>query len=196
MVPLGQIAPLSGTGAMLRESFLRWQCRVRQMMMRDEQGRPGDPIMPALTLAGEDGPMGHIITVMSKSPQYSQTPEMRHMVRKTMDPAQRRQSALTFFSEYYYQRADEFSDILTATFPPGSPGAAAIRAAGQVTLGFVAYGQRYDLACRVWTLAEHNPLHQATYWHNLLFNPNLPTDTIILGFEPDWAHSSADPSPV
>ncbi len=27
---------------------------------------------------------------------------------------------------------------------------------------FEAYNQRYDLECRVWTLAERNPLHQAT----------------------------------
>ncbi len=140
--------------------------------------------------------MGHIITLMSKSPQYSKTPEMRHLVRKTNDPALRREAALTFFSEYYYQKAAEFSDTLTATFPPGSPGAASIREAGRVTLTFEAYNQRYDLECRVWTLAERNPLHQATYWHNLLFNPGLAADTIILGFEPDWARSSADPSPV
>jgi hypothetical protein len=196
MIPGVQIPQMDATSIALRDSFLRWQCRVRQMMMRDEQGRPGDPIMPALTLPDEAGPMGHIITVMSKAPQYSKTPELRHMVRKTIDPAQRRDAALTFFCETYYQRSDEFSDILTATFPPGSPGAARIRTAGRATLTFQAWGQRYDLDCRVWTLAEHNPLHQATYWHNLLFNPNLPSDTIILGFEPDWPRSSADPSPV
>jgi len=118
------------------------------------------------------------------------------MVRRTNDPAQRRQSALNFFTETYYQRAAEFSDILTATFPPGSPGAAAIRDAGRATMTFEAYSQRFDLDCRVWSLAEHNPLWQATYWHNSLFNPNLPTDAVILGFEPDWSRSSAEPSPV
>jgi hypothetical protein len=196
MVPGTQISQMDASSIALRDGFLRWQCRVRQMMMRDDRGRPGDPIMPALTLPGESGPMGHIITVMSKAPQHSKTPELRHMVRKTVDPAQRRESALTFFSEYYYQKADEFSDILTATFPPGSKGAARIREAGRSVLTFQAWGQRYDLDCRVWTLAEHNPLYQATYWHNLLFNPNLPSDTISLGFEPDWSRSSADPSPV
>ncbi len=185
-----------GADKVLRDSFLRWQCRVRQIMMRDGQGRPDDAITPALTLPGDQAPMGHIITVMSKGPQYSATPEMRHMARKTNDPALCRDAALTFFSEYYYQKAAEFSDILTATFPPGSPGAAKIRQAGHVTLTFEAYGQRYGLLCRVWTLAQHNPLYQATYWHNLLFNPGLAADTIILGFEPDWARSTADPSPV
>ncbi len=196
MAQTSEIVRMPDADTALRDSFMRWQCRVRQMMMRDDRGRPGDGITPALTLAGADAPMGNVITLMSKLPQYSRTPEMRHLVRKTNDPALRREAALTFFSEYYYQKAAEFSDTLTATFPPGSPGAARIREAGRVTLTYEAYNQRYDLECRVWTLAEHNPLHQATYWHNLLFNPGLASDTIILGFETDWSRSSADPSPV
>jgi hypothetical protein len=196
MTQTGETVRMNSADTALRDSFMRWQCRVRQIMMREARGRPGDAIMPAVTLPGDDAPMGHIITVMSKAPQYSKTPEMRHMARKTNDPVLRREAALTFFSEYYYQRAAEFSDILTATFPPGSPGALSIREAGRATLTFAAYNQRYDLDCRVWTLAGHNPLHQATYWHNLLFNPDLAADTIILGFEPDWARATADPSPA
>ena len=81
------------------------------------------------------------------------------------------------------------------TFPPGSAGAAAIRRAGRCTLTFDAFNQRYDLECRVWKLTAKNPLWQATYWHNALFNPSLPAETVILGFEPDWKRSSADPDP-
>ena len=107
----------------LRKAFLRWQCRVRQMSMREQDGRPDDAIMPSVTLPGDDAPMGHIITVMSKSPGYSVTAELVHMSAKTNDPAQRRENALRFLSAGYYQKGEEFSDILTATFPPGSPGA-------------------------------------------------------------------------
>lgn len=180
----------------LRDAFLRWQCRVRQMMMRDDMGRPSDGIMPALTLAGQAEPMGHIITVMSKAPAHSKTPEMMHMAQKTRDPAQIRDSALKFFSEFYYQKGAEFSDVLTATFPPDSQGAATIRRADRCRLQFEAFNQSYTLDCKVWKLAEKNPLWQATYWHNALFNPSLPRGTVILGFEPDWDASSATPDPV
>ena len=180
----------------LRDAFLRWQCRVRQMMMRDKMGRPDDGITPALTLFGEAEPMGHIITVLSKGPMHSKTPEMRHMALRTNDPSSTREAALKFFSEFYYQKAAEFSDILTATFPPDSEGAATIRRADRCSLTFKAYNQRYDLDCKVWKLTGKNPLWQSTYWHNALFNPSLPADTVILGFEPDWNRSSADPSPV
>jgi hypothetical protein len=177
----------------LKVAFLRWQCRVRQIAMRDRMGRPDDGIMPALTLPGDAEPMGHIITVMSKAHHASKTPELQHLVLRTHDPAERRNKALQLLSETYYQSPGDFSDILTATFPPDSPGAARIREAGTCSLAFEAYGQRFDLSCKVWTLAKHNPLHKATWWHNLLFNPSLPPDTVILGFEPDWDASTADP---
>lgn len=177
----------------LRMGFLRWQCRVRQMAMREKEGRPDDGIMPDVYLPGESEPLGAIITLVNKAPGYSVTPELQHMAAKTNDPAQRREQALRFLSAGYYQNAAEFSDVLTATFPPGSPGAAKIRAAGQCTLVFEAFAQRFDLNCKVWLLAPHNTLHQATMAHNLLFNPALPPDTVVLGFEPDWDASTSDP---
>jgi hypothetical protein len=177
----------------LKQAFLRWQCRVRQIAMRDGEGRPDEAITPEVFLPGDDAPLGAIITIMNKAPGYSVTAEMNHMVAKTNDPAQRREQALTFFSATYYQKHQEFSDILSATFPPGSPGAARIRDAGRCRLVFAAYAQSFDLDCKVWRLAPHNPLFQSTFAHNRLFNPALHPETEILGFEPDWDASSADP---
>lgn len=175
----------------LQMTFLRWQCRVRQMAMRDQEGRPDDAITPAVYLPGEGDAMGHIITLLNKSPGYSVTAELDYMAAKTNDPAQRRDQALQFLAAGYYQNAVEFSDILTATFPPGSEGAKTLHEAGHVTLVFEAYNQRFDLKCKVWRLAAHNPLHAATIAHNRLFNPALPPGTEVLGFEPDWDASSA-----
>ncbi len=190
-----EVVRMQSANQALRDHFLRWQCRIRQLTMREMDGRPGPGILADLTLPEAEEPMGAVITVLSKSPQYSKTPELRHMADRTNDPAQIRQAALAYFSETYFQKATEFSDILTATFPPASPGAAAIREAGRATLTFEAYTQRYDLDCKVWLLGENNPLHAATLAHNRLFNPSLPGDTVILGFEPDWARSQADPRP-
>ena len=86
-----------------------------------------------------------------------------------------------------------FSDILTATFPPQSPRVAAIRKAGHCRLVFSGYGQSYQIECKIWALTKKNTLYQATFWHNLLFNPALHPDTMILGFEPDWTKSKSEP---
>jgi hypothetical protein len=80
----------------LRQQFMKWQCRVRQLAMRDNHGRPDDAITPEVLITGEDMPMGHIITVMNKTPAYSLTAELQHMACKTHDPAQRREQALQF----------------------------------------------------------------------------------------------------
>ena len=74
-----------------------------------------------------------------------------------------------------------------------SPGAAKIRRAQDVRLVFNAFAQMFDLHCKVWKLARHNPLYQSTMAHNKLFNPGLAPGTEVLGFEPDWSKSSSDP---
>lgn len=170
----------------MRKRFLGWQCRCRLMMMREHEGRPTDAVTPEVTLAGEDAPMGHVITMISRLPAHSVTPELQHMAARTPDPAKWREDALKFFSEYYYQKPDQFSDILTATFVPGSAGAARLRAAGEARLVFEAYAERFDLPCRIWKLSRRNPLRVATMAHNKLFNPGLHPDTEVLGFEPVW----------
>ena len=183
-----QVDPLA-----LRDAFLKWQCLIRQISVRQNQGRPDTAVTPAVVLKGETDIFDHVITVLSKTPQQSLLPELQHLVRRTLDPAQRRQKALELLSETYYQKATSFSDILTATFPPQSPRAAAIRKVGHCRLLFSGYGQFYQVDCKIWALTKKNTLYQATFWHNLLFNPNLHPDTIVLGFEPDWTNSISEP---
>ena len=177
----------------LKQAFLKWQCRVRQMAMRDNFGRPDDGIAPAVILDGASVPMGHVITILNKTPKFSLTPELQHMARQTNDPAQRRDKALQFLSSSYYQKPEEFSDLLTATFPAKSPGAARIRNANGCTLVFDAFNQRFDLACKVWKLVPRNPAYLATIAHNQLFNSDISPDTVVLGFEPNWANSTSHP---
>lgn len=179
----------------MRRSFLAWQCRLRQMMMRDGDGRPDDGVMPTVTLEGATEPLGHVITVMSKIGPASKTMEFRHMARRTHDPAEKRKAALTLLSETYFQKPDEFSDTLTAVFAPASPGADQLTAAGGATLDFERYSQRYALACSVRPLGEDDPLYQATYWLCALFNPSLGAGARILGFKPDWTRVVASPAP-
>ena len=167
--------------------------------MRSEGGRPTSGMTPlAFTGGGEvaggdAAPPFRIVTVLCKRPEHSVTMELRHLARRTHDPAERRESALKLFSERYYQAATEFSDTLTASFPPGSATASRLLEARECRLDFEQFSQRFRVHCAVRRLSEHNPLREATFWHNLLFNPRLPADCTILGFEPDWGRSEAEP---
>ena len=177
----------------LRGRFLGWQCRIRQIAMRGDDGRPSNGMTPLVSATEGGDPVARIVTVLCKRPEHSATMELRHMARRTHDPAERRENALKFFAERYYQPANEFSDSLTASFLPDSGIAATLLNHRECRLTFEQFSQRFELHCAVRRLSPHNPLRDATFWHNLLFNPRLSADSIILGFEPDWRKSEAVP---
>ena len=181
---------LDSANEKLRDRFLRWQCRIRQIAMRRHDGRPTSAMTPLVHLSDE--PVARIVTVLCRRPEHSVTMELRHLARRTHDPAERRENALQLFAERHYQAATEFSDTLTASFPPDSQTAARLLEGRECRLDFEQFNQRYRVHCAVRRLSEHNPLREATFWHNLLFNPRLAADCIILGFEPDWGRSEAD----
>jgi len=176
----------------MREKFLGWQCRIRQLSVREAGGRPAQGMRPAVTLPGETEPIGRIVTLIVKLEPDSVTAEFRHMVRKTQDPAQRLQSALRFLSASYYQYADEFSEEMTALFGIDSPLVEHLLAHKGCVLRFEHGNQSYQLPSFVRELVQSDPVFQATYWHNHLFNPAIPGAVRILAFRPDWSTAHAD----
>ena len=188
------VVRLDSANEKLRDGFLRWQCRIRQIAMRSHDGRPTSGMTALVSAAGRSDPVARIITVLCKRPEHSATMELRHMARRTHDPAERRESALKFLAERYYQSSHEFSDILTASFPTDSGTATALLGHRECRLAFEQFSQRFVVHCTVRRLSPNNPLREATFWHNLLFNPRLSSDCVILGFDPDWPKSEAEPS--
>jgi len=176
-----------------KSAFLAWQCRARQIVMRENGGRPDAAVTPELTLYGESVPFRRIVTVLPRRQEFSKTPEIRHLVQQTPDPRQRHDKAIEFFSEAYYQNSREFSGLLTATFSPISSSAKTIESAARCVLMFDAYGHRFDLDCAVRRLGHSDHAYDATRWHNLLFNPNLDPQIIVLGFEFDRQVNTAEP---
>ena len=175
----------------LRDSFLRWQCRIRQLAIRNAAGRPSSGMIPnAITLDGTIT-IARFVTVLCRRPEHSTTMEFRHLVRQTHDPAIRRTDALKFFAASYYQFALQFSDTITASFAADSAIAAALIKKQRCRLCFEQFSQGFNLNCNIRALPAKHPLHEATFWHNLLFNPHLPTDCVILGLAPDWSCSNA-----
>lgn len=173
----------------MRKAFLGWQCRARQVLMRERQGRPDGAAAPTVMLNGGGGPALRIITVLNRLPEHSVLPEFRQMAKQTMDPAKVREAALRFLSAGYYQSSRRFSDVLTATFAVDSLEAARLVKGGRCMLKFDAHSHRFSLDCMVSGLDRSHPLHEATWLHNSFFNPALPPDARILGFRPDWSAS-------
>jgi hypothetical protein len=179
--------------AALRESFIGWQCRLRRMSVREAGGKPEPGMRPQVTVEGEDAPLGYITVLLVREDPEDITAEFRHVVRKSNDPRQRRESGLKLLQATYYQYPGEFTDQLAALFGPDSAAAEKLLMAGRAHLAFEQYNQTYAFPCRVMSAQASDPRHQAAFWHNRLFNPNLPKEVRVLIFTPEWRYAQADP---
>ena len=179
----------------LRDHFVGWQCRVRGDAMRRRAGRPSPGMQPQVLDAAGAVLVEAVTTLLVRLEGESFAPEFRHLARRTQDPRDRREAALALLAERYYQHARDFSGLLTATFAADSPLAARLVRTGRCTLAFDQDSQRYTLPCQVTRLAPGDPRREETWWHNALFNPQLPPDVPILAFAPRWLEAVADPAP-
>ncbi len=166
--------------------FLGWQCRIRQIAMREDEGRPSVGMRPGIVDgAGKIISNGIVTLITRKSPQES-TEFFKFQVQKHIDPQDTYKKGLTYLQSTHYHRADEFCDELSALFSPSSELAESLMDANGCILTFEQFTQKYTLPCQVRQLESDGSMYQATLWHNRLFNPSLPDDAIILGFKPDW----------
>jgi hypothetical protein len=173
----------------LRDQFIGWQCRVRQLAARQAGGRPSAGMRPrATTPEGAELAPGVVVLIVETEPDASTT-LFRYQYLKTQDPNERYEKILEILQASYFQQPAGFSDVMTALFAARSPPAARLLAHGRCTLEFEEYAQGYRIPCAVAALAEEHPFYQATYWHNRMFNPNLPAAPAILSFTPDWTHA-------
>jgi hypothetical protein len=184
------IVLLQPAAAALRDEFVGWQCRLRQLSARQAGGRPIPAMRPrVLAPAGDEIADGIVVLIVEREPANS-TAQLRFQYEKTQDPIERYDKVLDFLSAGYFQQPRNFSDVMTALFGAKSATAAALLTHGKCVLEFAQFGQAYRIPCAVAELATGHPFHQATYWHNHLFNPNLPPAVRILAFAPDWKHAS------
>ena len=84
---------------------------------------------------------------------------------------------------------------MTALFGNGSDIVTALLASGECILEFAQFSQSYRMLCSVSALEPADSAYQATLWHNKIFNPSIPGDVHIIGFQPNWASAQADPAP-
>jgi len=151
--------------------------------MRQEGGRPGPEIRPQVARADGSVIAPAVTVLLVRREPAADGDEFRHIARRTHDPRERYEAAIRLLSSTYYQYSDEFSDTLTALFGADSAVANTLAEERECVLHF---GDAYRLPCSVSELFPHAPAYQATYWHNRLFNPDLPASVRVLAFFPRW----------
>ena len=179
----------------LREHFLAWQCRIRQIAVRQGGGRPSPGMRPRL-LDRKSQELASALTVLLVPNEPAESTDFfRFQVLKSPDPRDVYERALAFLQSDYFQSPATFSDCLVAVFPAASPLVGALLAEAACNLHFDQFSQTYHLPCAVAELLPGDPAHEAAIWHNRIFNPSLPGTVHVLGFQPDWASAEADPAP-
>ena len=191
--PIARLCPTREAQEALRHHFLDWQCRLRRYAVRQAAGRPLGGMCPMARPRGKA--LRPIVVLLQRQDLQEQAAYFRHLCQRTQDPVERRDFALCYLGASYYQDPLEFEDRMTALFSGGSQVAERLRAAGRCELEFDFQDQYYNIPCRTARLAHQDPAFQATYWHNLLFHPQLPGNIQVLAFLPEWAGSRAEPMP-
>jgi hypothetical protein len=180
----------------IEREFLAWQCRIRQIAMREYQGQPTPGMRPrVLRPSGECLVPAMTVLILHEDPDES-TVFFRFQVQKTLDPHKVYQSVLSYLQGEYYQESDRFSDEMTALFESDSPTAAKLVKARRCLLEFAQFSQIWRLSCSVRRLPAKAPAREATVWHNRAFNPAVPSDAVVLGFKPAWRSAAASPLPT
>lgn len=185
-------AGLTASGAALRDHFMGWQCRIRQHAMRTEKGRPSEGMRPTVT-AADGTEIGQVVVIVAEKDPEATTAQFRHIVQRTMDPAERFEKAIGFLSSAYFQKARNFEPRLLALFGPASPAAMRLVADGRCVLSFRQFSQSYRLPSQVEALDAGDAFAQALVWHNAMFNPAQPPDCVPLAFAPVWDEGTAFP---
>jgi hypothetical protein len=191
-----------GTHAVtLRDEFIAWQCRLRRRAMREAGGRPSQGMCPRAFDASGDLISEAIVVLLARADSAAIAPLLEFQFKRTHDPLDRYEKVVTALSAEYYQRPANFTGALSALFAGESStvnrllcrldvNVDAPVSSSTCELGFQEANRGYRVPCDVELLSADDPLYRATYWHNALFNPNLPPDVAVLAFEPDWLHAS------
>ena len=170
----------------LRNHFLTWQCRIRQIAMREQEGRPSQGMRPRVVDATGKLLSAGIIVLLVREDSFESTEFLKFQVQKYNDPQDVYKKALIFLQSTHYHRAAEFSDEMTGLFSKGSELVEHLTRDEKVTLEFSQFSQTYRIPCRTRLLETDEAAYQATLWHNRVFNPNIGSDIEIIGFQPDW----------
>jgi hypothetical protein len=164
--------------------FISWQCRLRKLSMRELGGRPTAGMSAGVysISGGEEKSRMNFLIVKQDSDRLNS--ELKHIIRKTQDSAEWIKNGLRILAERHYQDDFNFCDELTALFGLDSALADALTTAGECRLKFVENSIEHEFDFTVTEFSEQDSAHQATYWHNHLFNPTIPGRVRVLGFTP------------
>ena len=104
----------------IQNYFIGWQCRVRELALRSEEGRPNGGMRPQIILKnGKVVFSAATLLIIPDQPDQS-IRQFRFMALKTQDPKERYTKALQLLAARFYQNAEDFSGAMSGIFSRSS----------------------------------------------------------------------------
>ena len=179
----------------IQNYFIGWQCRVRELALRSEEGRPNGGMRPQIILKnGKVVFSAATLLIIPDQPDQS-IRQFRFMALKTQDPKERYTKALQLLAARFYQNAEDFSGAMSGIFSRTSEEMKALEKHQYCVMEFDYQQQAFKIPCHVSASPNNELVYEFTYWHNYLFNPNLSPEVKVLHFKPDWSKTVSDPNP-
>ena len=190
VTPESKVLNIETAAARLRDEFIGWQCKLRRQAMRGAGGRPSEGMRPQVSDAAGDEIAGALTVLLARTDSATTAKSFEFQFKCTYDPLDRYEKAVTFLSADYYQHPANFTGVMTALVGAGTSTLQRLLDNRQCILVFQQFSQGYRVPCDVQILAPEDFLFKATYWHNAMFNANLPPDVVVVAFVPDWVYAS------
>ena len=100
------------------QDFIRWQCRLRKLSMRERDGRPSPGMSAGVHAVAGGDEQARINFLINRRDPAARTAEFRHIVRKTHDSSQWLKNGLKILAEL--QASGRISPGAIGPSPPGS----------------------------------------------------------------------------
>jgi hypothetical protein len=179
----------------LQDYFIGWQCRIRQISMREYGGQPLAGMRPRVTAKSGTILSPAVVVLLIEAVPQTSTAFLKFQVQMHNEAQRAFEAGVKFLGGEYYQEPKKFSDEMTAVFAADSPTALAMLKARDVLFDFEQFSQAFRMFCAVRRIAAKDAAREASLWQARIFNPQVPNDAIVLGFRPDWKNATADPMP-
>ncbi len=180
----------------IQNYFIGWQCRVRELALRSEEGRPNGGMRPQIALKNGEVVFPAATLLIIPDPPDQTIRQFRFMALKTQDPKERYTKALQLLAAKFYQNAEDFSGAMSGIFPRTSEEVEELQKHQYCVMNFDYQQQVFKIPCQVCESTKNESVYEFTYWHNYLFNPNLSPEVTVLHFKPDWSQTISEPTPI
>ena len=180
----------------IQNYFIGWQCRVRELALRSEEGRPNGGMRPKIAL--KNGKVVFPAATLLIIPEHPDQiiKQLRFMALKTQDPKERYTKALQLLAARFYQKTEDFSGAMAGIFSRFSEEVMALEKDDYCIIEFDYQQQAFKIPCNVSESPKNDQVYEFTYWHNYLFNSNLLPEVTVLHFKPDWSQTISEPTPI